>query len=680
MGRITNVQSVGTSVRRQRKPMLLALTLCVVLSLFALRLSSWSSSDEIGTRPPSKFGNFRGGSSTESDGAGYMFAKYWGVSEADGVLDKYWYKRPNKGLTHVILVDVHSHPKMFEYFEYERIAQFPRACVTKLTVAEYETFEKENPSVAVQYRKAVGLDMEHMPKSMKINILMRVDMDSSFEAVRKAKVDFFESTFLVYLKTNFGGSTTYEALAVFHGIQLALRYFHMLSDRFPAKLWKDTVFFYLGWGDFEGSLPARIASEVHKQNKQESIFFPKSNTFCTNHLWMTTESFNPIIFKDTADYFDISKGGGKKDNKQSVTSTYGELLPHGLRGLMVEWTCGAKVDDLPPRSTKVGLLLRDSFPLSRHLVNTAELLKELERAKIHYEIISLEKMSICEQILTVGSLSVFAGPHGAGLFAWSGFLFPELPIVNFSPRPCRAHVRDYFHVVGGKRNSWDRTRVVPASLVEGTWKVVTEYWSKVNPVFAEDGFTKIQSGWDSPVCQWLMQEIYQGIMAFKVLEGDKIRRYDHHEWKHQNKDAAVLNGKLIHVGKFWPLRGNNGLPTRLIDNTHYKEATAAYFWTDIPLAVQAIKEADKFLTPTPTKNPDYCYKDDGSLLKPKYNYPVRKQDCSNGYLQSGDYNAWKDLVEEAKKKYGVGKFEKASPSSELPYNFSIVPYNTADSV
>ena len=580
----------------------------------------------------------------------YTLPRYWSTAENDpGLVDFYKTKRvPNINL----VAEIFSHPATFEYFDGEGIVRMQRVCIKKINES---MLNSTNDTV-----KITTLDLKGMPASMQIDFHMRVggtrvDFDH-LRAISTKKNTFFESVFLIFLRSGMGGDSTYDESTTFHGIQLALLYLE-IAMRLPERLWNNGMqFFYLGWEDFKGSITHRIVQDVH-EGQNDIVPPPLEKGFCMDNLWLPTNDVNQVVFKDTPSY------QKKGDAKINVRSKYGKMIDKGLQGLLLERTCGYRIEEIQLRSTQIGLIMRDSFPLSRHLVNSAKLLSELDREKISYKVYFLEELSICEQIRAIGSSSVLVGPHGAGLFAWTHRLFSKIPVVNLSPRPCRAHPKDYFHVIP-VGDQWERNKVVAASLTEGTWAEITKYWSSINPTFAEKGFTEMVSGWSAPTCEWMMQEIRQGIMAWLAIEGD-----DQNKRVHINSENKVFGKKqkYIMAGK------HNGMPTNFLDNTFYKEASASYFWTDIPMAMKAIKEADPFITKIPVRNPDLCYFD-GKPLPPKWNYPTLERDCHKRYWTGNEFDpGWENIVEEAKIKYGVGTFEKKTAEGE-GYVFSIKNY------
>ena len=227
---------------------------------------------------------------------------------------------------------------------------------------------------------------------------------------------------------------------------------------------------------------------------------------------------------------------------------------------------------------------------------------------------------------------------------------------------CRPHPKDYFHVIPSG-DQWARNKVVAASLSEGTWKEVTKFWSSINPTFARKGFAEMVSGWSAPTCIWMMKEINQGIKSWLAVEGD-----DQNKRVHISSEHKVFAKKRKYI-----MAGKNGMPTHYLHNTYYKEASASYFWTDIPMAVKAIKEADPYITKIPVRNPDLCYAD-GKPLPPQWNYPTLQRDCKNKYWPRVRVDrGWEEMVEEAKMKYGVGTFEKTSGGGKS-YVFFIKNY------
>ena len=68
----------------------------------------------------------------------------------------------------------------------------------------------------------------------------------------------------------------------------------------------------------------------------------------------------------------------------------------------------------------------------------------------------------------------------------------------------------------------------------------------------------------------------------------------------------------------------------------YGRLQGPYFWTDVDLAVQAIRDVDPFITPTPLQSPDLCYSGEESLafLTPVYNYPVEKESCKDALAKT----------------------------------------------
>ena len=119
---------------------------------------------------------------------------------------------------------------------------------------------------------------------------------------------------------------------------------------------------------------------------------------------------------------------------EDVLETYASnAVADNIPDLFLNHGCslGTKAELVPTHSS-IGIVERSK--VSRHCVNSGQVVERLRNEGVEVHTYSLEKMSFCKQMEAVAKSSTWAGPHGAGLFIFTSLLFQEKPIVNFSPR------------------------------------------------------------------------------------------------------------------------------------------------------------------------------------------------------------------------------------------------------